>query len=666
MVTKKIILFIFLYSFSNSLFAQDTDSIIGKNNIKELEEVIVIDQKDISGKHSKALSSLDNFLESNNAINMIKRGAYAWEAAINGMSTERSVITIDGMRIYGACTDKMDPITSYVEITNLSKAVIKGGQGGGAHGATIAGSIDLIRQHSNFDNSGLKGSIFTGFETNNLQKIAGAKLDYSTKKFYSDFDFTIRDAENYKAGGNEEILYSQFSKFNMSANVGRKINEHQDLSASVIYDRAWDVGYPALPMDVSLAEAFMGSVKFQKHHISSYIHHWESKLYFNKVIHIMDDTKRPIVPIRMDMPGWTSTGGFYSFINGERGKHNWKASVNGHINRSYAEMTMYPADVNEKDMFMLTWPDVSTYFASVFLEDNYYLDDNWSSNLSIGSSIQTNTINDSFGIESLRIFHPDLNSIKTRWLKNIGYSMNYYKRNQNINFGLAYSERAPSVSEAYGFYLFNSFDRYDYIGDPNLNNEKSIELNAAYSIALKKGFVKVQANYFRMYDYIIGKIQPGLTPMTINANGIKKYEALENANIFNANLSLNYNILKQVNASFRLIYRYGQGNDLPLPLIQPFSYGAVVRYEPNKYVFEINMEGALKQINYSTEYGETPAPAYTIFNLSASRDFSFLKQTILLKTGIENLFDTHYSTFADWNRIPRMGRNVFVNVIYKF
>ena len=44
---------------------------------------------------------------------MVKRGSYAWEPLINGMATERTVITIDGMRIFGACTDKMDPITSY-------------------------------------------------------------------------------------------------------------------------------------------------------------------------------------------------------------------------------------------------------------------------------------------------------------------------------------------------------------------------------------------------------------------------------------------------------------------------------------------------------------------------------------------------------------------------
>ena len=59
------------------------------------------------------------------------------------MASERTVITIDGMRIFGACTDKMDPVTSYVEVSNLSEATISSGQQGSCHGNTINGSIDL-------------------------------------------------------------------------------------------------------------------------------------------------------------------------------------------------------------------------------------------------------------------------------------------------------------------------------------------------------------------------------------------------------------------------------------------------------------------------------------------------------------------------------------------
>ncbi|WP_422858463.1 hypothetical protein ACOKFD_13925 [Flagellimonas sp. S174] len=34
------------------------------------------------------------------------------------------------------------------------------------------------------------------------------------------------------------------------------------------------------------------------------------------------------------------------------------------------------------------------------------------------------------------------------------------------------------------------------------------------------------------------------------------------------------------------------------------------------------------------------------------------------KIGVENLFDTWYSTFTDWANIPRMGRNIYATLTY--
>jgi iron complex outermembrane receptor protein len=37
----------------------------------------------------------------------------------------------------------------------------------------------------------------------------------------------------------------------------------------------------------------------------------------------MDDTKRPNVPIHMDMPGWSKTYGYYSKVKAKYKKHNY-------------------------------------------------------------------------------------------------------------------------------------------------------------------------------------------------------------------------------------------------------------------------------------------------------------------------------------------------------
>ncbi|HSP83631.1 MAG TPA: TonB-dependent receptor plug domain-containing protein, partial [Gillisia sp.] len=385
-----------------------------------LKEVILFAPKpNVSQKNSKSLASIDEYLETASKISMIKRGAYAWEPMINGMATERTVITIDGMRIFSACTDKMDPITSYVEISNLAEASVSSGQQGAEHGATIGGSIDLKRRKTGFNETGWKLGINTGGESNGEQKIAGAQVQYANSSFYLNSDLMYRDAENYTAGGNKEVLYSQFTKYNFSAITGVKLSEDQSLEGSFIYDESNDVGYPALPMDVSLAIAFIGSLKYDHHQPLDFIKHWETKVYLNTITHQMDDSRRPIVPIRMDMPGWSDTYGFYSRVNLDKNKHRITANINSFYNRSLAEMTMFPEDPNERDMFMLTWPDVRTLYSGVYLEDLISLNSHYSLLFTANLGRHYNEIGNTLGLESLQIFYPEMTGSKERYLKSI-------------------------------------------------------------------------------------------------------------------------------------------------------------------------------------------------------------------------------------------------------
>ena len=667
-------MFRFMYSMLFLVFAvcfanAQADTVSPTDTLKTvtLQEVVVIAQQSASDANPKALANIETYLEKAGSVNMLRRGPYAWEPLLNGMATERSVVTVDGMRIYGACTDKMDPVTSYVEITNLAKANVHSGQSGSTGGATIAGTMDLVRRKTGFGDEPFKGSVFSGFESNNHQKIVGTSLSHSGKRLFTDVNFMYRDAENYKAGGGEEILYSPFTKYNLSAIAGYKLNDHQHIEASVIYDHAVDVGYPALPMDVALAKAWITSLEYVRHHISPKIQQWKTKVYYNDVTHVMDDTKRPVVPIRMDMPGWSKTAGFYSLLEGGVDKHTWKASVSGHHNYSRAEMTMFSNTTGEKDMFMLTWPGVATNYVDLFAEDSYSVSENWITKLSLGLGAHNNQIDNQFGLESLQIFYPDMAKSKTRVLPRVAASAQYQTKAWQYVAGVAYGERAPSVSEGFGFYLFNSFDRFDYIGNPEMKNEKSIELNSGISYAYSQGSVKVTGAYFHLRDYIIGRPDPDLSVMTIGASGVKIYEQVDHAQIFNGTLEAKYQVSENWLLSGNMAYRRGTGSGVGnLPLMQPFAFSAGLMYAIDAFTAETNFVGAAEQRNYNAELGETPAPAYGIFNLSASYQFSLGQHALTLKTGAENVFDKYYSTFADWNRIPRMGRNVFVNLIWNF
>lgn len=645
--------------------AQSTEHSHMKDTTK-LEEVVIKTRWKLSNyRQEKTLSSIDDYLEKSNTITMIKRGNYAWEPSIHNMVSERLVVTIDGMQIFGACTDKMDPITSYVDVSNLEKVTIGSGQEGTENGHCIGGGIDLQIPNSKFNGSGLKTSADLGYETNGNIRASGLDLEYTGDQFFISADGIFRKADNYNAGGNKEILYSQYQKYNISFQSGFKFSESHNLDAHVIYDKATDVGYPALPMDVSLAEALITSLTHYYNPEDKALKSLESKLYFNTITHIMDDTKRPDVPIRMDMPGWSDTYGFYSKAEILKNKHRFTINVNGFKNKSLAEMTMFSNNPNEPDMFMYTWPDIRTTYAGLFAKDHWHLSDNTSIISSLRFGVHHNKIAKTSGLQSLQIFHPTAEAQQSRFLMSLASAYTIKNETTDLSFGLGYGERAPSVSEGYGFYLFNSFDNYDYIGNPNLKDEKALEANFKVTRKINDFEIGLQSSYFYIMDYIIGDVVPNISSMTIGANGVRVYNALNHARILDIYLNSSYTISQKFSANASVGYNYGKGsNGANLPLIRPFSYFAEINFNTSKFNAALQLDGNGNQSNFSSLYGENETAAFAVLNLNLGHAFYGEQGKTVLKYGIENILDRNYSTFADWNNIPRPGRNFYINLSY--
>lgn len=631
-----------------------------------LETIKVLGRHKLSNyRQQKTLSSIDEYLEKLYRVTMIKRGNYAWEPSLNNMTSDRLSITIDGMQIYGACTDKMDPITSYVDVSNLEKITIKSGQKGTENANCVGGAIDLKLTESKYHNTGIKSSIDLGYETNGNYKTTGIDVEYSGNRFYLSADGIYRKSDNYDTGKHQEINHSQFNKCNISLQTGYKVSDSKNLGATIIHDKATSIGYPALPMDVSLAKATIASLVYVHKNDTARIRNWETKLYYNTITHIMDDSERENVPIRMDMPGWSHTYGMYSKIKVETNRHKLSFNLNTHYNKSLAEMTMYPNDPAENVMFMYTWPDIRTFYTGMYAQDELLISTKEKLTTTVRIGYQNNHIQKQTGLESLQIFYPDINASKNRLLAS--FSAGYQLKHNNINtiFSVGYGERAPSVSEGYGFFLYNSFDNYDYVGNPTLKKEKSVEVNLGTQYTLKQFKIGLETNYFRVYDYIIGKTDASLSAMTIGANGVRVYQALKHAFIFNTFLNSTYYITNKIALSASVGYNLGRDNSASnLPLISPISYTSEINYTVKYFNAALQIRGNSIQSNYSKSYGEIQTPAFAVIGINVGNSFYIKDNKLVLKYGIENVLDSHYSTYADWNNIPRKGRNFYINTSF--
>ena len=635
---------------------------------QRLDEVVVVSRRQGGKRSAKGqVASIDEHLQELNHVELVRRGSYAWEPMVNNMQTERLSTTIDGVKIFYACTDKMDPVTSDVESGNLQSISLNSGLDGNPQATgNIGGALDLRLRKTGFDADPYTATATAGYEANGHLQVYGADGAFSSHRVYVNGGAFYRHADNYKAGGGKELDFSQFQKVNAFVNGGLRLAEHDMTEATFIFDRATDVGYPALNMDVAKAEAFITSLSYKHLFQDNRLESWETKVYYNHITHVMDDTKRPDVEIHMDMPGKSWTAGAYSLLTGSFGLHQAQLNIDGYYNRLFADMTMFPGGA--APMYMVTWPDVGTLNVGAALTDNIRFSSASSLRLSGKLSWQHQRLNNDEGYKALSVFFPGMKQQYHQTTGRIAISYQWTMDNGQWIIGSGWGSRAPTVTEAYGYYLNNTFDQYDYIGNPRLRNESAIELNTSYQWSMFNGqcSMALDANAFFFSNYIIGQFETRLSPMTVAAEGVKVYGNIDHATIANASLSAEWKPVKGLRWSVKGTYSLGRDDEGEnLPLIAPLSYQSRLSYTTGALSVLTEVKGHARQAKYGKKYGETETAAWTILNLSANYQFSIINYQLTLRAGIENLFDKYYATYADWCHIPQKGRNIYLNLSFE-
>ncbi|MBQ1584371.1 MAG: TonB-dependent receptor, partial [Muribaculaceae bacterium] len=393
---------------------------------------------------------------------------------------------------------------------------------------------------------------------------------------------------------------------------------------------------------------------------------WETKVYYNHITHIMDDTKRPDVEIHMDMPGKSWTAGAYSLLTGSAGRHTARLNIDGYYNRLFADMTMYPGGA--APMYMVTWPDVGTLNVGAALADDIRLTASSTLHFTGKLSWQHQRLNSDEGYQALSVFFPGMQQQYHQTTGRIAASYQLQSAASLFSAGIGWGSRAPTVTEAYGYYLNNTFDQYDYIGCPRLKNESAIEVNANYQISFFNSQLSIglDANAFFFYNYIIGQFERRLSAMTVGAEGVKVYGNIPHATIANISLSADWQPLKELRLTAKGAYSLGRDDEGDgLPLIAPLSYLSRITYTTGRLSVTAELKGHARQSKYGAKYGETPTAAWTIVNISAARQFSAGNSQFSVRAGVENLTDRHYATYADWCHIPQKGRNIYLNLTFE-
>jgi iron complex outermembrane receptor protein len=671
MRSKYIYIVALIFLNRNILIAQNIqDSVIKHHQLKEI--MIYGDKADnqvrTSFYQSSSLSNTEDILSKIEGVNLIRRGPVGMEPTLRGFSGGQVNVVLDGMKIFGACTDKMDPVTMYVEPVNLKSIEVGQGGNGLSMGSTIGGSLNLKLADATINNvNKFSGSFGSGYYSAAKAVQNMLAVNYSEQRWAVRLGATYRKAGDYRNGANQRTDFSQYEKMNFSLSGKYQINTNSFLKADFILDDGWNIGYPALPMDVGYAKARIGALTYKQFSHNSFISELEAKIYANEIKHSMDDTGRPNVVMHMDMPGKSSTqGAFIDLKSKDLVKHslNFKADI--YHNYVMADMTMYMSGA--APMYMLTWPGNHQTDLGLFLADHIHLNDKNSIDLKMRFNVAKSAISNQMGIDQLAVFGYDVSKSNYQFLKNLSVSYQYQFSEYTSAFAnVGYTERMPTTSERYGFYLFNRMDNHDYIGNPLLKNEQALNAELNLLIKNKDFYWKLSGFSNRVHNYIMGVNFTG-SSMTIGAEGLRSYINVDYANLSGAESSLNYSFLNNhftINNTLKWI----QGRDeygKSLPLISPLKTITSLRYVHQKIFLQLENEWSMKQTKINSDFGEKQTDGYSLFNMRSTLTIRNKKSTFDISLGMENIFDIAYHEHLDWGKYLRPGRNIYTMLSVKF
>lgn len=614
------------------------------------------------------LKETDDILNYMSGVSIIKRGNYAWEPGIRGLSAGQISTTIDGMAIFGACTDRMDPVSSYIEPVNLKSIAINYGNNTGGPGNSIGGGFDFkLNQPAFSEKKRFSGLVSSGYGTNgNAGKIL-TTLNYSSGRVGINVNGIFRRSGNYQAGNGQKINFSQYSKWNTGLGFKYKINEHQSLWFNYILDEGYNIGYPALTMDVLYARANILSLTHQIHTGYSLFNRIESKIYFNRIDHAMDDTKRPAeeVYMHMDMPGTSQTAGFSSIASGRIKSHQIRTGLQVYENRLHAEMTMFPD--HGLPMFMLTLPDGRRRYGELSMSSEWEASNRLTFQAGFTAGIASSSLFTGDGKQALTALfsgQPERTDIIPSAFINPVYRL-APKVSGFLSGG--YSSRVASLQELYGFYLFNRADNYDYLGNPALKQESSLNLAAGLNIKTNKFKSTIRTFSYFMTNYIAGIVQESFDIMAHSADGVKQYQNLKHAYLTGWEADAEWKINKWLGWESNNSFSYGTDHHgRALPLIPPFKTINRIIINPGKIKIQPEIAVRASQKHIHSFYGESSTPSSCILNLYLDKTFVSDKGRWLVKVAGENILDAPYYDHNDIMKILRPGRSFRFEVSYFF
>ena len=425
-----------------------------------------------------------DLLRSINGISTIRRGGHGLDPVIRGQSDQRLNSSIDGAIVYGACSSKMDPASTYVNIENYdSITVIKGSQsvlyGAGGPGGVVR--YERVTEPLSQANA-YKFKIGQTFDSNAEAKTTIGDFTLGLGQAYFRINGSYSEAGNYETGTGLKPL-TEYETSNYAAIIGKRLDDGSKLEFTYTNNSQENIGFAGLPMDIVYSYTDIYNLKY--HRVTQFgpFSSMKVELYNSDMDHLMDNyTMRSVDSMKTPAASDTYGGRIIGATD-----NGMKVGVDYEHNTRDAEQNMVISGTERHLTYL--WPGAEIAKLGLFLEKDNKISDQTTMSYGLRlDRVETDATRAADDPGSAHMAQVTANSLYTahysgtvtagkRDFSNFSGFLRYtkdYGPMSSAYISLSRNERTPDATE-----LFNAKTsmamagkyRLRHIGNPNLNSE---------------------------------------------------------------------------------------------------------------------------------------------------------------------------------------------------
>ncbi|MCU4174675.1 TonB-dependent receptor domain-containing protein [Carboxylicivirga sp. N1Y90] len=609
------------------------------------------------------------------AFNSIRKsGNYGFDPVFRGFKYDQLNLVIDGAQsATAACPNRMDPPSSQISTNLMDRVEVYKGPHALRYGTGFGGTINFIPSQPRFSEQGnTYGRLSTAYETNGNIKRGEGQLGFSDSKYDLSLFGAWSQGRDYTAGNGEKVK-AGFLRSSFGTRLGLKISKLQQLSISATYNRARDVDFPALAMDLRNDDTWLFNARHEIQILDKDLKSWNTTLFASFVDHFMDNRLKQLDPRMLNAETAAST---YNY--GGRTEGIWEFSRSKLF--AGADLRIEGAEGTRVRTFIMG-PNNGKVF-----NDNAWQDANISkSGLFAEYQLNTNALNYVFSGRLERNYakindpSPDFTSVYpetdiTQINPNLSIGIQkHFGQNTSSGLYLGRAQRSGSLTERFINYFPVGQDPYEMLGNPKLDPEVNNQVDLTFEWKNKSTAVNIDLFAAYLQDYISSVIDPELRQRLPNSPGVRRYINIDDA--LKTGFEMNWTQALPMGLKHQLGIAYTYAKDLerkqPLPEIAPldFRYALMGTYLNGKLIPELTFRYVTKQDRISEEYGETATPDFSLLDLKLGYAIS---EKLKVNAMVNNLLDETYyehlnrSVRGTENPIYAPGRNFFIGLTLNF